>query len=79
MNIWQENDAKITKMTKNVKTTQNDENMHYKITIFGACAPYQRLIYWFASSISEGKKDDMSSKSGPWNEYRGPCGAYVLQ
>ena len=52
-------------MTKNVKTTQNDENMHYKITIFGTCAPYPRLIYWIASCISQGNKDDMSSKSGP--------------
>ena len=39
--------------------------MHYKITIFGACAPYPRLIYWIALSISQGEKDDMSSKSGP--------------
>ena len=38
--------------------------MHYKITIFGACAPYPRLIYRIVSSISQGKKDDMSSKSG---------------
>jgi len=22
--------------------------MHYKITIFGACAPYPGLIYWIA-------------------------------
>ena len=42
MKIWQENDAKITKMTKNVKTTENDEKMHYKLTVFGACAPYPR-------------------------------------
>ena len=43
--------------------------MHYKIdlTIFGTCAPYPRLIYWIASSISQGKKDDMSPKSGPWS------------
>ena len=60
MKIWQKNDAKITKMTKNLKTTQNDEKMHYKITNFGTCAPYQRLIYWIESSISQGKKDDMS-------------------
>ena len=53
-------------MTWNLKTTQNDEEMHYKITIFGACTPYPRLIYWIASSISRGKKDDMSSKSGSW-------------
>jgi hypothetical protein len=44
---------------------QNDEKIHHKITIFGACAPYPRLIYCIASSISQGKKDDMSSKSGP--------------
>ena len=44
--------------------TQNDEKMHYKITIFGAWAPYPRLIYWIASSISQGKKDDMSSNPG---------------
>ena len=37
--------AKITKMTKNLKTTKNDEIMHYKITIFGACTPYPRLTY----------------------------------
>ena len=47
-------------------TTQNDEKMHYKITIFVACAPNPRLWYWIASSISQGKKDDMSSKSEPW-------------
>jgi hypothetical protein len=28
--------------------------MHYKITTFGGCAPYPRLIYWIASSISQG-------------------------
>ena len=39
------NEAKIRKMTCNLKSTQNDENMHYKITIFGACAQYPRLIY----------------------------------
>ena len=39
----------------------------YKITIFGACAPYPRLIYWIASSILQGKEDDMSSKSGPFS------------
>ena len=32
------NDAKITTMTQNLKTTQNKDKMHYKITIFGACA-----------------------------------------
>ena len=30
--------------------------MHYKITIFGACAPYPRLIYWITLSILQGKK-----------------------
>ena len=35
--------------------------MHYKITIFGACAPYPSSIYCIASPISQGKKDDMSS------------------
>ena len=55
MKIWQENDAKITKMIYNLKTTQNDEKMHYKITIFGACTPYPRLIYWIASSILQEK------------------------
>ena len=29
------------KMAENLKTTQNDE----KMTIFGTCAPYPRLIY----------------------------------
>ena len=33
--------------------------IHYKITIFGAFAPYPRIIYWIASSISQGKKDDI--------------------
>ena len=42
--------------------------MHYKITIFVACAPYPRLIYWIASSISQGKKYDMSSNPGPRHE-----------
>ena len=63
MKIWQENDTKITKK-KDLKLKKqkkkNDEKMHYKITIFGACAPYPRLIYRIASSISQGKKDDMS-------------------
>ena len=66
MKIRHENDVKITKMNSNLKTTQNDGKINYKISIFGACAPYSRLIYWIASSISLGKKDDMSSKSGPW-------------
>ena len=47
------------------KTAQYDEQMRCKI-IFGAYVPYPRLIYRIASSISQGKKDDMSSKSGPW-------------
>ena len=34
-------------------------------TIFGACVPNPRLIYWTASPILQGKKDDMSSKYGP--------------
>ena len=41
--------------------------MQYKTTIFGACAPYPRLIYWIVSSSLQGKKDDMSSKSGPYS------------
>ena len=60
---------KLQKWPKNnnkKKQTQNDEKIHYKITTFGACAPHPRLIYWIASSKSEGKKDDMSSKSGSW-------------
>ena len=44
-----------------LNTTQNDEEMHYKITIFGACPPYATIIYWIASPISQGKKDDRSS------------------
>ena len=43
--------------------------MHYKITIFGASAPYPRLIYWIASSISQGKKDNMSTKFGPCSSH----------
>ena len=35
--------------------------MHYKITIFGACAPYP---YWIALSISQGKKDDVIKIQG---------------
>ena len=62
-----EHDAKITKMTKNLKTTQNHEKKCQKMTIFGACAPYPRLIYWIAPSISQGKKDDISSNSGAWS------------
>ena len=41
------------------KKTQNDEKMHYKVTIFEACAPYSRLIYIIVSSISQGNKDYM--------------------
>ena len=54
--MWQENDAEIIKITEKVKTTRNDEKNHYKITIFWAYAPYPRLMYWIASSISQGKK-----------------------
>ena len=43
--------------------------MHYKITIFWAFAPYPRLIYSIASLIPQGKKDDMSSQSGPGDNY----------
>ena len=57
-------DAKISKTTWNLKT-QNDEKMHYKIIIFGACAPYPTLLNWIATSISQGKGDDMFSNSGP--------------
>ena len=32
-------------MVYNLKVTQNDEKMHYRITIFGVCGPYPRLIY----------------------------------
>ena len=60
-----ENDAKITKMTYNLKTTQN-EKMHCKVTIFGACAPYPRLIYWIAPSMLQGKEDDTSWKCESW-------------
>ena len=49
-----------------MKTTENDEKNALRNTIFGACAPYPRLIYWIASSISQGKKDDVSSISRPW-------------
>ena len=38
--------------------------MYYKITSFGACAPYPRLIYWIASSTSQGKKDDIHENPG---------------
>ena len=31
--------------------------------------PYPRLIYQIASSTSQGKEDEMSSKSGPWRLY----------
>ena len=48
-----------------LKKTQNDDKMHYKIAIFGACAPYPRLIYWIASSISQGKKNDMTCHQNP--------------
>ena len=34
---------KLQKCPK-TQTTQNYEKMHYKITIFGASAPYPRLI-----------------------------------
>ena len=30
-----ENDAKIAKITSNITTAENNENIHYKITIFG--------------------------------------------
>ena len=29
---------------------KTDEKMHYEITIFGACTPFPRLLYWIASS-----------------------------
>ena len=49
-----------------LKTKQNKEKIHYKITIFEASTPYSRLINWIESSILQGKKDDMSWKCGPW-------------
>ena len=68
MKIWKENDAKITKMTWNLKTTQNNENMHYTITIFGACAPYPRLIYRIAWSMSQGKNMTCHQNLGPGHD-----------
>ena len=62
---------KLQKLPKNKKNTKWLK-MHYKLTIFGAWAPYPRLIYCIASSISQGKKDDMSSKSGP-------CSSHTIQ
>ena len=57
---------KFLKITKNLKKQHKmTKKIHHKITIFEACTPYPRLIYWIASSISQGKKDDMSSKSEP--------------
>ena len=58
----------MLKFKKDLKLKNNRkwQKMHYKVTIFGTCAPYPRLIYWIASSILQVKKDDMSSKSGPW-------------
>ena len=32
LKIWQENDAKITKITWNLKKTQNEKKIHYEIT-----------------------------------------------
>ena len=52
-------------------------NTYYKITIFGACAPYSRLIYWTASSISQEKKDGMSLKCGSWSLVLGDSEAQV--
>ena len=57
---WCLNDKNYLKLKNNTKWWK----MHYKITIFGPCAPYPRLIYLTALSISQGKKDDMSLKSG---------------
>ena len=59
--MWQENEAKITKITLNLKIKKMTTKLHGKITIFGACVLYPRLIYLIASSISQGKKDEMSS------------------
>ena len=42
------------------------KKMHYQITIFGVCSPYSKINILNSSSISQGKKDDMSSKFGPW-------------
>ena len=41
--------------------------MHYKITIFGACAPNSRLIYWTALSISQKKNMTYHQNPGPGN------------
>ena len=49
----------MKKWLKNHPKLRNNKKwrkMHYKITILGACAPYPRLIYWIASSISQWKK-----------------------
>ena len=64
MKKWLQNEVNFENMTgkwhwnyKNDLKLKNNtkwRKMHYKITIFGACAPYPRLIYWIPSSISQG-------------------------
>ena len=45
LKISSENDAKNYKNDLKLKNNKNDEKMHYNVTIFGAYAPYSRLIY----------------------------------
>ena len=51
-------------MTYDLKTTQNDGKMHYKLTIFGACAPYSRLYRLSC------KKSEMTCHQNPGPVYK---------
>ena len=76
MKKWLKNEVNLENMTlklqkwpKTSKQHKMKKKMHYEITIFGAYAPSPRLIYWIVSSIPQGKKDDISSKSGPCSSH----------
>ena len=75
---WLKNEVNLENTTgkwhwnlkNNLKLKNNTkwQKMHYKITIFGACALHPRLIYWIAFSTSQGKKMTCDEKPGPGND-----------
>jgi hypothetical protein len=61
------NSLKWPKMTRNtLKSPKVYQKITYKIYISVISSSYPKFIYLRASHRIQGKKDDMSSKSGPW-------------
>ena len=61
----------LQKLPKTKKTTKNDEKMHYKLAIFGACAPYPRKIYIEIHRLSRKEtKITRHQNLGPGSDYQ---------